>query len=193
VLKLCGVKTASFKMKIACIGWGSLIWRPEGLPIHNKWFEDGPILPIEFTRHSSDDRITLIIDEQAKPVRTLWSLMTCTNIDDAVEALKQREGVKKLAAIHFVTADTENAIGAKSEILNWIKRLNLDAAIWTGLAYSDKTNKLRPTLEYVIDHLRNLQPNKRKHAEEYIRRAPKQIDTDYRRQIEFTLGWTHRD
>jgi len=180
-------------MKIACIGWGSLIWRPENLPIQHKWFDDGPILPVEFTRQSSDDRITLIIDEQAKPVRTLWTLMMTTELDQAIIALKEREGAKKVDVIHSVTTSTENATGVKGEILKWIKTLNLDAAIWTGLSYSDKTNKERPTLEYVINHLKNLQHNKRKHAEEYIRKAPKQIDTEYRRQIEFTLGWTHQD
>ena len=62
-------------MKIACIGWGSLIWMPENLMIQNKWFEDGPMLPIEFARQSDNGRITLIIDEFARPVRTLWSLI----------------------------------------------------------------------------------------------------------------------
>ena len=30
--------------------------------IENKWFEDGPLLPIEFTRQSDNGRMTLIID-----------------------------------------------------------------------------------------------------------------------------------
>lgn len=180
-------------MKIACIGWGSLIWRPESLPIHNKWFEDGPIIPIEFTRHSSDDRITLIIDEQANPVRTLWALMTTSNINQAIEALKQREGAKKTEAIHYINTDTKHATGIKNEILKWLQTMNLDAAVWTGLSYSDKTKKQRPSIDYVLNHLKNLEHSKRKHAEEYIRKAPKQIDTEFRRQIEFTFGWTHQD
>ena len=49
------------------------------LNIENKWFEDGPLLPIEFTRQSDNGRMTLIIDNAAKPVRTLWALMTSEN------------------------------------------------------------------------------------------------------------------
>jgi hypothetical protein len=78
-------------MKIACLGWGSLIWRPENLQVQEKWFEDGPILPIEFSRQSDNGRITLIIDEKAKPVRVLWALMTTENLELSIESLKERE------------------------------------------------------------------------------------------------------
>jgi hypothetical protein len=177
-------------MKIACLGWGSLIWRQENLQIQNKWFEDGPILPIEFSRHSDNDRLTLIIDEEAKPVRVLWALMTSDNIQLAIQSLKEREGIKKDDLIHSAKATDTDKSAVKSTIIQWLKSKDIDAAIWTGLSFSDKTNKNRPTLEYVLNHLRTLEYIKRRTAEEYIRKAPKQIDTEFRRKIEVEFGWT---
>lgn len=176
-------------MKIACIGWGSLIWRPEGLKIQNHWFEDGPILPIEFTRISSDNRVTLIIDKKAKPVRTLWALMANTSLDNAKESLKQREGVPKVALIHSIgqKEDTQDSIA--KIIKEWLCEKKLDYAIWTGLGFSKKTGYQRPSIKDIINHLNNIDISERQAAEEYIRKAPIQIDTEYRRQIELTLGW----
>ena len=68
---------------------------------------------------------------------------------------------------------------------------NLDAAIWTGLSYSKKTNNKRPAIETILEHLdKTIDRTTQIVAEEYIRRAPKQIDTEYRRIIEKELGWT---
>lgn len=177
------------KQKIACIGWGSLIWRPERLQIQNHWFEDGPILPIEFTRISNDNRVTLIIDTKAKPIRTLWTFMTCNNIDEAKKSLIEREGVKKDSLIHCVNQDDETSDEIHTEIQNWLKKKSIDSAIWTGLSYSRKTNKNRPSIERIISHLNEIEYNERQIAEEYIRKAPRQIDTEYRRLIEKEFGW----
>jgi len=85
-------------MKIACLGWGSLIWRPENLLIRREWFADGVILPIEFARQSKDGRLTLVITEGAKPVRALWALTATDDLATAKNSLLIREGIpeKKL-------------------------------------------------------------------------------------------------
>lgn len=176
-------------MKIACIGWGSLIWRPEGLKIQNHWFEDGPILPIEFTRISSDNRVTLIIDNQAKAVRTLWALMICVDLNEAKKSLMDREGVKRDSLVHSIGKNDQTQDGIDSIIKIWLKEKDIDYAVWTGLSFSKKTNNKRPSTQEIIEHLNKLKGNERRHAEEYIRKAPKQIDTEYRRIFEKEFGW----
>jgi hypothetical protein len=176
-------------MTIACLGWGSLIWNPGTLLIRNRWFEDGPLLPIEFTRRSHNGRVTLIIDEAAMPVRTLWALMTTCDLGEAMKSLQEREETAK-KNIHSALANDASAQGFRRSIVDWLVKNQLDAAIWTGLSYSEHTDHKRPDIRFVLDHLRKLDHNARKVAEEYIRRAPRQIDTEYRRQIELEFGWT---
>lgn len=177
-------------MKIACLGWGSLIWNTGSLLIQNEWFEDGAILPIEFTRQSDNGRMTLIIDKDALPVRTLWALMATDNLDVAKESLKERENIENDDLIHFVEVSDETEDEIKQIVIDWLKSKNLDAAIWTGLSLNRRIHKERPSKDAVIQHLRDLPYNTKKVAEEYIRKAPKQIDTEYRRAIEAEFGWT---
>jgi hypothetical protein len=69
--------------------------------------------------------------------------------------------------------------------------MGLDAAVWTNLPPKFGGNEsLVPSAKQVVEHLDGLAAEKRRNAEAYIRRAPKQIDTDYRRLIESKLGWT---
>lgn len=39
---------------IACIGWGSPVWRAERLPLRSGWYEGGSLLPV----NSLDNRRT---------------------------------------------------------------------------------------------------------------------------------------
>lgn len=176
-------------MTIACLGWGSLIWQPKNLKIQNEWFQDGPLLPVEFTRKSDkgNGRITLIIDDAANPIRSLWALMTTNDLNVAKESLKDREGTSE-ENIHSVIANEKTDTPLKETIQKWLASKDLDAAIWTGLSYFEKN--IRPTIDDVLKHLKGLDYKAWKHAEEYIRKAPKQIDTDYRRRIEKEFGWT---
>lgn len=172
------------KKQIACIGWGSLIWNPENLKCTNEWQSNGPLLPIEFTRISKDKRVTLIIDEAAKPIQTLWSLMNTENLREAIESLKEREKSEK---IDFVTATEASEDPVKHKIIEWLRLYHLDAAIWTSLSY--KQNSTRPSIDDIVAHLKSLNQSDRTRAEEYVRKAPKQIMTEYRKRIEEELGW----
>lgn len=182
-------------MKIACLGWGSLIWRPDNLLIRREWFADGVLLPIEFTRQSKDGRLTLVITETAKPIRTLWALMATDDLATAKKSLLIREAIpeKKLdTLIASITATEETTDPTKLTIQNWVNNLKLDAAIWTNLPpkFQDTDSRV-PSLDEAIAYINSLDINARATAEEYIRRTPKQIDTEYRRKFEAEFGWTH--
>lgn len=178
---------------IACLGWGSLVWDPRELPIQRHWFEDGPFIKIEFARQSNDGRITLVIEETAAPVRTLWALMDATDVALAKEALRQREGKPK--AEHIADWKRGNASPPTiPSLAEWAEAHGIESVIWTALPskFEGKDNKT-PTIEEVLGHLRRLEGAKRDNSERYIRLAPRQIDTAYRRRIEAELGWTALD
>lgn len=177
-------------MIIACLGWGSLIWDPRELPIRRQWFEDGPFVRVEFARQSNDDRITLVIQQSAAPVRTLWSVMDTSDVAQAMEALRQREGKPRREYVaHWCSGDEDSP--AIPRLGEWAAARGIDAVIWTALPSKFAGNEnAAPTIEEVLNHLRRLEGGKRDNAERYIRLTPSQIDTDYRRRIEAELGWT---
>jgi len=81
-------------MAIACLGWGSLIWDPRELPIRREWFDDGPLLRVEFTRQSNNGRITLVLEPTAPEVRSFWAFMDTDDLALAKRQLMVREGTK---------------------------------------------------------------------------------------------------
>lgn len=182
-------------MNIACLGWGSLIWRPGSLLIRRQWFLDGPLLPIEYARQSNDGRLTLVITETAMPVRTLWALMATDDLLQAKKSLRTREEIpesKMDLFIASVKSNEETTDRIKLIIQSWAISLKLDAVIWTSLPpkFNGTLDRV-PTIEESINYLNSLDVNSRKNAEEYIRKAPKQIDTNYRRKFEAILGWAN--
>ena len=68
--------------------------------------------------------------------------------------------------------------------------------VWTALPAGLKcpaTGKRKdevPSKTEVLEYLRSLTGTERDEAERYIRHAPPQIDTAFRRTIEATLQWT---
>src|SRR3989442_11987466 len=59
---------------------------------------DGPFLPIEFARQTSDGRLTLVLvrNQPTVPlVRSLWALFSVSQLDVARQTLADCEGIQK--------------------------------------------------------------------------------------------------
>ncbi len=179
--------------RIAVLGWGSLIWDPRDLPIQREWFKDGPLVQVEFVRQSKDNRITLVLEENALPVRTLWAVMDCTKMEDATESLWNREGRPKRKHI-CKWSKGEPLPGLIHGLETWAASCGVEGVIWTGLPpkFQGK-DEVTPTIEQVLQLLNRLPCAERDRAERYVREAPRQIDTAYRREFETSFGWTYKD
>ncbi len=181
------------RMNIACLGWGSLIWDPQALPIQKCWFKDGPLLPIEFARHSRTDIITLVIVPGIREVRSLWTPMVVPDLDTARLKLAEREGIKIENIPKYIgyVSSTGSSNGQSAEVIGrWASYIGLDAVVWVNLPPRFQSVVRVPTVEEVLLFLQTRPPETRQYAEEYIRRTPRQIDTEYRRRIEVELNWT---
>jgi len=183
-------------MIIACLAWGSLIWDPRTLPLRRQWFMDGPFAPVEFTRQSSDGRVTLVIDRSASPVRLLWAQMDSADISGAREALHDREQLtaKEWSSLIGSWQRGDPVPDAIPGLSTWADARGVDAVIWTALGpkFKGRDQGQSPSANEVIAHLGSLTGTQRDHAKQYVERAPRQIDTVYRRQIEAALGWSFK-
>lgn len=189
-------------MKIAVIGWGSLIPNPRELAIqpNKNWFQDGPMLPIEYARISNGKRLTLVIHKGSKPVRTLWSLMTIADLKQAKENLRSREGMLSTKQIGFV--DILNSLNdgfsdkeVVEAIKEWATLKELDAVIWTGLKsnFKDKITKLfgesgrELSIENVKWFFGKLSDEEYESAKNYVLSSPESTSTELRTEIEDLL------
>lgn len=118
-------------MRIACLGWGSLVWDLPGLPIGGNWSADGPLVSVEFLRESRDHHITLVLHEPAPPVRSLWAEMNTPDLETAIEALRHHEST----ASRFIGAALTGKVSATAilDANDWLAARELDAPIWTDL------------------------------------------------------------
>lgn len=184
-------------MKIACLGWGSLLWDPQDLLIDKQWNINGPKLPIEFCRQSGNGRLTLVIDQDSEPINVLWSLMTTHDLELAIESLRDREGIAKGRRDDYIgVLRSDESMGAdpiRNTLNEWLQEVGFGAVIWTNLPCKfNGVNGQKPSKEEAIIYLRGLEGDTRASAEEYIKRAPLQIMTAYRYAFEKELCWQNQ-
>jgi hypothetical protein len=185
-------------MRIGCLAWGSLVWDPRTLPGVGPFLEDGPRIPIEFSRISIDGRVTLVIDREAPRLRTLWIPFGLEDLDAAVEALGRREKIVPEKWAQWVGRRGPGRSQARDEIEEevdrWLSCQPLDAVVWTALpAREPDGGEARPSLSTLLSYLESLTGQTRSRAEEYIRRTPRSVRTPHRGCFEEILGWHPTD
>jgi len=169
-------------VKIACLGWGSLIWKPDNLPVASEWFGDGPRLPVEFSRVGDSGELATALCANAEPVPVLWAWLAAPTLEAACAALKEREGIP---------AERDDGIGSLAigghcagVISRWAREHGAQGVIWTGLP--PRLNGVEgriPTIDEAVAYLASLEGEVRQHARHYLEAVPAQIDTPYRQTI----------
>jgi hypothetical protein len=178
-------------VKIAILGWGSLIWDPRGLPTKGDWQCNGPKLPIEFSRISGT-RLTLVIDfEHGDIVSTRYIQSSRSDLGDAVRDLRCREGTVR-EHIGFIDLPHEICSSkefpkhetASLEIGRWLEHSGFEAVVWTALPSNFKKKKgTRFSPEAAIQHLDSLSESEQLEAFRYINKAPEEVATSLRTQL----------
>lgn len=184
------------KMKIAFLGWGSLIWDQRTLRTEGDWNGDGPSLPIEYRRLSGGGRITLVLYPDAEDVQTLWAHADFAKLSEAIENLRSREGTATKNIGYVSIPDDEHVCEAVPRILctiiKWAREKQLDVVVWTDLPENPDKFKKETGMELnddnIMEYLKSLEGETLDEAKEYVQRTPDQIDTKLRQRIKEELG-----
>ncbi len=186
-------------MKIACLAWGSLIWKPGALPLASAWKPGGPMLPLEFARVGDQGELATVLCTGAPVQPTWWALLDLADLAAVREALREREQIdpQRPDGVGSVPAALTSASGAgapeTATIAQWMRGHALDAVVWTALPpRSAGIEGRKPSADEAVAYLDGLRGATRAHAEDYVRRVPADIRTPYRHVIEQRLGWLSR-
>ncbi len=181
-------------MRIACLAWGSLLWKPEPLVLSSGWMADGPLLPIEFSRESDGGELATALSPAVCDVQVFWARFETTDLAVAREQLRVREKIP-LARPDGVGSAPNNARSGPfdARILQWSATRDLDAVVWTALPPRSQGSEGRmPDVDAACAYLDGLPPDVRAHAEAYVRRVPPSLKTACRVAFEERFGWTPR-
>jgi hypothetical protein len=198
-------------MKIAILGWGSLVWQPlslkDQLEDDGDFKRGGPKLPLEFSRISEDGRLTLVIDEQhGVPAPTRYAISKQSDLAEAVTDLWIRETHSDKGRSVAKEESKDGSIGyadlsghdasindhpdhkiAYERILEWLQHsqeLDVQAVVWTALTSNYRKIRLRDfSVEDAVDYLDKLPEESRKRAFEYIQEAPEEVETPLRTRV----------
>ncbi|MCB4823810.1 hypothetical protein [Roseicella aerolata] len=174
-------------MRIAVLGWGSLIWNPGTLKTSEAFTPTGPRLPVEFCRISNDGRLTLVLTEDFGTRSVTYSAVSAFgDLASAVADLRMRE-VTTRANIGIVDLRGDGGNAAKQrhasfvdQISEWAVEHHYGAVIWTALESNFAERSARGeafSTAAAVRYLEELNADQRADALRYIRNAPSEVQT----------------
>ena len=185
-------------MKIAVVGWGSVVRDPRELRAAAQFAPNGPLLPVEFCRVSRGRRLTLVIDETFGSVCTTYSAPSALDtLDAAMKNLQAREDMRDVRGVGFVdlVSGTQSDIAmqrhpdAIATIAAWAQSNGYDAAIWSALASNfhepgkgGEPFSVTAAMRY-LEALRGEDTAGFASAVAYIHDAPAEVDTPVRDEV----------
>lgn len=186
-------------MKVAIIGWGSLLWDLDDLAPHVRgdWAVDqGPELPLEFVRISPKrlDALTVVIDrDHGVTCGTSYRLSQRSDVVEAAANLAARERTtpENIGYVCRATGRRQSRTPETVErVAAWLAAEGLDAAAWTDIPgnFRERTGRMF-TIDAAISYLRTLPAASLTEAKRYIDSAPAAVDTPLRRALSGHDWW----
>jgi hypothetical protein len=180
-------------MKIAILGWGSLLWDRNSLfdPHHCGWEADGPELRLEFSQiaEQEEDGIALAIDpEHGQSCRVAYAFSKRINPDDAICDLRAREEttLDNIGYVFLKDSRHQYKDPATANIIKeWAARKQIDVVVWTDTRsnFEQSTGKAF-SVDTALEHIRSVPPSIKAEIADYVWKAPEFIDTPLRRALQ---------
>jgi hypothetical protein len=132
---------------------------------------------------------------KAKKSQALWIWADFSSLDEAIENLRVREGTGRemigYLSVQNRKSRCQTAPSIHKEIRAWAKQKGIQAVVWTNLPsnFEEKLKKqfnLKNSIEYLLKLKGNF-PEKYNKVVEYIKKTPKQVQTNNRQRIEEVL------
>ncbi len=182
------------RVRIACLTWGSLLWKSGSMRLRTGWAGDGPRLPVEFVRVGDLGELATTLWAGAPRVPTRWAVLDTTDLEEARAMLARREEIDPAHPEYIGVAvpgasPAADAAPFADEIGTWAAHQRVEAVVWTSLPPRfDGQEGRPPTVDEAVGYLQGLCGETRDHAHGYIRRVAAEIRTPYRAQFEARLG-----
>jgi hypothetical protein len=184
-------------MRIAILGWGSLLWDLDDLApkIRGAWhMQAGPALPMEFSRISPKRKMGLVVcldPEHGVPCPTHVIESAAPDLDTARSDLAARERAP-LDRIGMLGPDRR--AGRLPDVVDrveaWLSASPWDGAVWTDLEPNfAETRREDFTLARGMAYLKTLSKEQWQEAYRYITEAPSTTDTPLRRALSEQPWW----